>query len=302
MQEAEEDIGASREYLKLVVNETQPDIIHLNQFCYASLPVSAPKIVAAHSDVLSWWEAVRGDSPGDISWLRWYRNAVSEGLHGATAVVAPSNWMMEQLGRLYGAIPRGSVIYNGRSPTLFNPHVTKDDYILSVGRLWDSGKQVSLLNRIEPLAPVYVVGDEQHADATLRGRPRLNERKALFQGKQTETQLRHWYSRASIYAATSVYEPFGLAPLEAAFSRCAIVANDIPSFREIWGDSAVYFERNNASSLQHALGTLHVDRSMRMQYANLAYTRARQRYTADRMVEQYMSLYHSVVNTEATAA
>jgi len=37
------------------------------------------------------------------------------------------------------------------------------------------------------------------------------------------------------------YEPFGLAPLEAALSRCAIVANDIPSLREVWGSAAMYF-------------------------------------------------------------
>jgi glycosyltransferase involved in cell wall biosynthesis len=65
----------------------------------------------------------------------------------------------------------------------------------------------------------------------------------------TESQLRALYSRASIYAATARYEPLGMPLLEAAFSRCAIVANDIPSFREIWGDAALYFRTNDASSL-----------------------------------------------------
>ena len=44
-----------------------------------------------------------------------------------------------------------------------------------------------------------------------------------------------------MYAATARYEPFGMEVLEAALSRCAIIANDIPSFREIWGDDAIYF-------------------------------------------------------------
>jgi glycogen(starch) synthase len=302
MREAERDIDASQEFLMSVIEETCPDIVHLNQFCYGSLPISVPKILVAHSDVLSWREAVQGTLPIDVSWLRWYRTIVSEGLHGADAVVAPSKWMMEQLQRLYGELPGCSVIYNGRTPTLFNPHVTKDGYILTVGRVWDSGKQVNLVTQIEPPAPVFVIGDEQHADATLRGGSRLNNPKVFLKGKQTEAQLRHWYSRASIYAATSAYEPFGLAPLEAALSRCAIIANDIPSFREVWGDTAMYFERNNPSSLCQTLGKLHGDRQMRMQYANMAYTRARQRYTADRMVEQYLSLYYSLMNTGAIAA
>ena len=51
----------------------------------------------------------------------------------------------------------------------------------------------------------------------------------------SEEQMRELLGRAAIYIATSRYEPFGLAPLEAALSRCALVANDIPSLRELWG-------------------------------------------------------------------
>lgn len=302
MQQAEQDIGESRDFLLSVIDETRPDLLHLNQFCYGSLPVSIPKVVVAHSDVLSWWKAVKDETPSEIEWLRWYRSAVSNGLHGATAVVAPSKWMMQQIESIYGVSVQHSVIYNGRTAALFNPHITKDDFIFSVGRLWDSGKQANLLTRIEPPAPVFVVGAEEHVDVAHREQQRLNGQKLYLKGTQTEVQLRHWYSRASIYAATSRYEPFGLAPLEAAFSRCAIVANDIPSFREIWGETACYFEANNAFSLQRQLERLQRDRELRVRYANLAYTRARQRYTSERMVDDYLNLYRTVVNTGAIAA
>lgn len=301
MQEAEQDITASSEFLLSVIEETKPDLLHLNQYCYGALTIDIPKVVVAHSDVLSWWKAVKNEVPGDIAWLRWYRDAVSAGLRGATAVVAPSRWMLRQIESLYGAGDNGSVIYNGRTPTLFNPHITKDDYVLSVGRLWDSGKQVSLLTRIKTPSPVFVVGAEQHDDQSLRidEAPRT---KFFVKGPQSEGQLRHWFSRASIYVATSRYEPFGLAPLEAALSRCAVVANDIPSFREIWGDTVCYFRPNDAASLQEQIERLHQDRELRLTYANLAYNRARQRYTSDRMVDQYISLYQSLVGAGALAA
>src|SRR5213075_694716 len=79
-------------------------------------------------------------------------------------------------------------------------------------------------------------------------------------GEQSQAQLRQLYGRAAIYAATSRYEPFGLAPVEAALSRCAIVANDIPTFREIWGDDAIYFSTNDAASLAAAIRDLSEDR------------------------------------------
>ena len=88
-----------------------------------------------------------------------------------------------------------------------------------------------------------------HPDS--RGREALSTDQLCvsLKGPQTEAQLRNLYSRAAVYAATARYEPFGMEPLEAALSRCAIIANDIPSYREIWGDDAIYFRTNDATSL-----------------------------------------------------
>ena len=114
--------------------------------------------------------------------------------------------------------------------------------------------------------------------------------------------MRALYSRASIYAATARYEPLGMAALEAAFSRCAIVANDIPSFREIWGDAALYFRTNDAASLAESIRTLNADRSMRRAYAELAYSRARERFTTKRMIDECLQLYRSLISAKSIAA
>jgi glycosyltransferase involved in cell wall biosynthesis len=123
-----------------------------------------------------------------------------------------------------------------------------------------------------------------------------------LKGPQTEAQLRALYSRAAIYAATSRYEPFGMAALEAALSRCAIVANDIPTFREIWGDAALYFEANDGTSLASIIRSLSEDRDLCRTYANRAYQRARERFTAKRMIDDYLDLYSSLLSTASVAA
>jgi glycosyltransferase involved in cell wall biosynthesis len=297
MQEARDDIEASSEFLKAIVEEVKPDLLHLNQFAYGSMDVDIPKIVVAHSDVVSWWAAVKGEVPEDIPWMAWYRAAVQAGLEGAAAVVAPSRWMLDNVTCYYCKPRTASVIYNGRSPLLFNPHVSKEESILSVGRLWDSGKQVALLLHGQAAMPITIAGTEQHPDEVFReGSPFafVDRTRVNVLGPQSEAQLRHLYGKAAVYAATSRYEPFGLAPLEAALSRCAIVANDIPSFREIWGDAAYYFKSNNAASLFEALNGLAEDRELRLKYANLAYNRARESFSADRMVDEYLDLYQKL--------
>ena len=90
--------------------------------------------------------------------------------------------------------------------------------------------------------------------------------------------------------------------LEAAFSRCAIVANDIPSFREVWGDTALYFRTNDAASLAESIRMLNSDRAMCRAYAEMAYTRARERFTTKRMIEDYLQLYRSLVSVRSEAA
>jgi glycosyltransferase involved in cell wall biosynthesis len=93
-----------------------------------------------------------------------------------------------------------------------------------------------------------------------------------------------------------------MAALDAAFSRCAIVANDIPSFREVWGDAALYFRTNDANSLATVLRQLDSDRPLRQAYANRAFARARERFTTNRMIKQYIDLYRSLLSANSLAA
>jgi glycosyltransferase involved in cell wall biosynthesis len=99
------------------------------------------------------------------------------------------------------------------------------------------------------------------------------------------------FARSSIYAATSRYEPFGLALVEAALSRCAIVANDIPPFRELWGETACYFQSGDVDDLRDVISVLGNDRTLLRNQAELAYQRARRHFGADRMVDEYLDLY-----------
>jgi len=293
------DLEASTEFLQSVIDEVKPELLHLNQYCYGAIRSHLPRVVVGHSDVVSWWVEVHGEEPPESEWLRRYRGTVSNGLAAASAVVAPSQWMLEQLGRYYAAPAGSALIHNGRSPLLLNPHISKDNAVLSVGRLWDAGKQVSLLLEAELPLPVWIAGDERDAKLGTSGKQRSD---VQFKGVLSEAQIRHLFARAGIYAATSRYEPFGLAPLEAALSRCAIVANDIPPFREIWGDTVLYFQRNDASDLRAAIARLRDDDRLRLTYANLAYNHARKMFSADRMVEQYLGLYRQLTAKNTVGA
>ena len=307
MQEAEQDLPDSSAYLLALVRELRPDVLHFNHFCYGNLPVDIPRVVMAHGDLITWTQAVHDHPPQPARSLNWYRRNVVNGLMSADAVVAPSAWMLDRISACYGNPQRGEVIYPGRNPIFFNPYVSKDDCVLAVGRLVDASKQVFLLTQQSHPLPVCIVGAEHtvpmpripiRADVKLA----TEQTSVAIRGPQTDAQLRALFSKAAIYAATSRYEPLGMPALEAAFSRCAIIANDIPSYREIWGDAALYFRRNDAASLAENIRLLNQDRPMRRAYAELAYARARERFTTKRMIDQCLELYRSLIATKSIAA
>lgn len=293
MEVAERDIEESRSYLELLVRDVQPDVLHFSQYCYGDLQVEVPKIVVAHSDVVSWWVAVHDREPDDSPWIRQYREHVTDGLRGADVVVAPSQWMLDQVATHYLRPRHGAVIYNGRTPTLFDPDVTKENFVLAVGRVWDQGKQVQLLfERTQPV-PVRIVGWEQQP-----GKPGREELRGAanieFLGPRSQAELRELYSKAAVYVATSRYEPFGLSPLEAALSRCALVMNDNPVFRELWGDAAIYFAKDDPDDLTRALQEVQRNSDLRQEYGDRAYNMGRAKFNAARMVHEYEDIYQEV--------
>jgi glycogen synthase len=296
MQEGEQDFHAAQDYLCEIVHDTRPDVLHLNQLSFGALPVTTPRVVTAHGDVITWWLTIHGKEPARSAWLDWYRETMIAGLRRAEAVVTTTRWMGEMLRLAYEDSFAWHVIPAGRNPIYFNPFVAKEELVLAIGRLWDSGKQVSLLTQHKHGQPVCIVGADNPIPAPalpIRADVRVSTgaHEISVKGAQTESQLRSLYSKSTVFAATSRYEPTGLASMEAAFSRCALVANDIPVYRELWGDAALYFERNNADSLAEVLLQLDHDREMTRLYGTRAYNRARERFTARRMVDDCLQVY-----------
>lgn len=303
MRDSAEDIAASRTYLEQLIDEVKPDLLHFNQYAYGAMNTSLPKVVIAHSDVLSWWAAVKGEQAPATQWLGWYREIVSRGLAGADIVISPSHWMLNQVRTHYLPPVQGEVIYNGRSPGRFDPNAEKHNQVVSIGRLWDTAKQMSLLTEHPPSAPVLIVGSEEHPDQ----QPSACDVAAMpsgirFSGPLSEQEIRTVLAQASMYAACSGYEPFGLAPVEAALSHCALIANDIPSFRELWGDSAVYFRTNDAESLAETIRHLADHGELCEQYAESAYRHALRNFEAEPMINAYERFYQALVVEEAAAA
>ena len=296
MEVSERDIDESKRYLELLIGEVRPDVLHFSQYCYGDLATNIPKVVVAHSDIVSWWAAVHGSEPDDTPWMRNYRETVSRGLRGADLVVAPSRWMLDQLSKYYLQPVTEQVIYNGRTPSLFDPDAEKNDSVLSVGRVWDPAKNVALLMLGEQESRISIVGWEREPGREDRQRSLRTPANVSLLGLKSQVELREMYAHAGTYAATSRYEPFGLAALEAALSRCALVMNDNPVFHELWGDAAVFFKKDDAEDCARQIDRLRRDSELKEACADRALQIACEKFTASRMVGQYQHAYQELLS------
>jgi glycogen synthase len=276
----------SKSFLLQCTKAFEADFLHSNQFCYGALPLEIPKLVVAHSDVHSWAEACDVAALTPSPWLNAYDAVVGAGIEGADAIVAPTRWMADQIARFYGPISEIEVIANGRSlPGLRKS--PRQMQAVTCGRLWDKAKNVQLLGQFPPPLPIKVAGDllgpesSQYAEMPT----------VTSLGKLSEAELFQLFEESAIYIVTSCYEPFGLGAVEAALCGCAIVANDIPSMREVWGSNAIYFERNNAGSLRGVLEALRQDQAAVEHAAAKAHAHVKNLYSAERMTTAYMHLY-----------
>lgn len=288
-----EDVAAAGEWLLGLAEEADADLVHLNGYAHGALRWPVPVVVAGHSCVLSWHDAVRG-TPAGPEWER-YRAAVAAGLHGADAVVAPTGAMAAALQRHYGLGQRPQVIANGVSPHAAPTitHVDREPLVLGAGRLWDEAKGLEALDAAaaDMTWPVVVAGDAGGRQAS----------HARMLGVLPRDELRTLMGRAAIFAHPARYEPFGLVVLEAALAGCALVLGDIDSLRELWDGAAVFVAPGDAAALAAACERLSSDDELRGILAGRAGERA-WRYDAATMASAYVRLYEQLCDRDTVPA
>ena len=264
----------------------RPHVLHSNQFCFGALAGTIPRLVTTHSDVLSWAEACRDEQLPESKWLRNYRTLVQDGLDGADAVIAPTQSMLDGLSRHFRVRSEAArVIPNGRSLTRPQGKSRRLQAVVA-GRVWDEAKNIAMLEDVTSPMPINIAGE-----CCFEGQG-STPGKLLHLGSLDQNDLLTLFAESAVYICTSKYEPFGLAALEAALCGCAILANDLASLREVWGDAALYFK--DVASLSEALCWVSRDATYLEEMQARSQARARI-YSRDRMVAEYSGLYQLLV-------
>jgi len=286
------DLDRARRVLSRLAQKIRPDIVHLNSYREATFDWHAPVVLVAHSCVNSWGHACHDTAfLAEPRWRR-YSQLVAAGLAEASAWVAPTCAFGETVASLYTPPRPGVLIWNGFTPA-FQTIMPKQPLILAAGRMWDKAKNLAALAAVADAVPYPVQVAGAGAEP---GQPRLP---IQLLGELPQTELWQRMAGAAIFTSPALYEPFGLSVLEAAAAGCALVLADIPTFRELWQDAAIFVALSDDNALRRALSWLAADADACTALQRAARRRAR-RYAPGRMAARYAELYLDLLSRRST--
>ena len=226
---------------------------------------------------------VRGNEPPP-DW-RWQVRREAAGLARASLVAAPSRSHAALLARCYASLPLVRVVPNAVTP--LRPAPRRAPLVFAAARWWDEGKNARVLDRAARriVWPVLMAGALGGP-----GGERTVLRHARGLGVLPSQRVRAHLSRAAVFVSPSRYEPFGLAALEAASAGSALVLADIPTYRELWQDCALFVPPDGELALADAVNRLAADPTLRRSLGARARQRA-QRFSRASQARHLLACY-----------
>ncbi|MEG2867672.1 MAG: glycosyltransferase family 1 protein [Terrisporobacter sp.] len=119
------------------------------------------------------------------------------------------------------------------------------------------------------------------------------ENNIIFTGYLDDDSLPILYNGAEAFVYPSLYEGFGLPPLEAMSCKTAVITSNLTSIPEVTGDAAILIDPFNSDELANSLFMLLDNDELRTDLANKGYEKSLEfswKNTAKKTLEAYKSL------------
>jgi len=281
---------------------TRADIFHFtNYYIPTRKPRRASYVVTIH-DLAAW----RLPGAFGTGYLGFIRPIVRRAVSFSDRIITVSQTVKNEISDTFGiGDGRISVCYNAVRP-IFRPvsGLKKKRYILFVGIIAPQKNLVVLAKAFGRLVRelnykdlmLVIVGkswtDSKALESALREESVAE--KVVLKGYVGDDEMVRLYNQAQFLVMPSLYEGFGIPIIEAMACGTLVIASDIPVFREVAGDAALFYgPAEDDIMLTEAMDKLLSSISLRQQLISKASEWVR-RYSLDNVARDHLQVYNLV--------
>lgn len=262
------------------------DLIHFPHF---NVPIFTPCkfVVTIHDLILTHFPTLRATTLNPLIYQlknSAYRLVIFSAIRRSRKIITVSEFTKQDLITQFGVrADKISVTYEGvanlakgrdslfvakldNQETLHQYHI-ENNFLLYVGNAYPHKNLDTLLRVFAKLLShmpglrLVLIGKEDYFYNRVHDQARaLNlwqkgnyNSPVIFPGYVSDAQLEILYAEASAYIFPSLYEGFGLPPLEAMAKGCPVISSNRTSLPEILGDAAYYFNPEDEADMLNVI-------------------------------------------------
>jgi glycosyltransferase involved in cell wall biosynthesis len=307
-------------YLEMhkVINAHQVDLIHVPHTFWRPLITKAPFVITVH-DLLDYMYRARTNNGARRMMHSYFTRQV---MHHAARIFAVSNFTKRDVGRFFNVKPEKiEVVYNALDENFLRGHSTAAEQAIIRGRYQVDSPFLLYAGRISPHKNVariieafsalkgelakegtypdlklIVIGDEVSKNPDIRRAVIRSgvQHDVRFLGYVSIDVLRVFFDMAKVFVFPSLYEGFGLPPLEAMAHGTPVVASNTSALPEVVGNAALMVNPENVFEISRALLRVLTDQSLRERMKAAGIEQAH-RFSWDASVGRMLEIYAQVV-------
>ncbi|MGA3209946.1 MAG: glycosyltransferase family 1 protein [Terriglobales bacterium] len=299
------------------------DLVHVPNL--SSLPQSlpCPYVVTVHDLLDYMYRAGKGSAPSRMLHFQLTKRVLAR----AAKIFAVSRFTKSDIERLFGIAPgKIEVVYNAIDDRFRLGHADPKDseiiaeryqvnypFLLYAGRISPHKNVVRIIEAFSalkaelekdgefPNLKLIIIGDD------LSGHPDLR-RTVIRSGVQNDVRflgfvpievLRIFYDTAQVFVFPSLYEGFGLPPLEAMAHGTPVVTSNTSSLPEVVGNAAVLVNPENVFEIMRAVHRVLTDQPLRERLRQRGYEQTKL-YSWEASANRVLQVYSEVGRAQST--
>src|SRR5580700_6021870 len=320
--EPERSLMGYREF-RTVVQRLECDLVHIPNLFSIPRALPCPYVMTVH-DIL---EHLSRAQQRTGFWRSLHFQLTKRVLRGAARIFAVSNFTKTEIEKLFN-IPAGriEVVYNAIDERLLLGPASAADrqliveryqvtypFLLYAGRISPHKNVVRMIeafsalktelekDQVYPDLKLIIIGDDVSGNPDLR-------RTVIRSGVQNDVRflgfvpvevLRTFYDEAKIFVFPSLYEGFGLPPLEAMAHGTPVVTSNVSSLPEVVGNAAVLVHPENVFEIMRALHRVLMDQTLREKMKERSFRQVT-KFSWEKSVRRIMDVYREVLSAKGS--